>query len=115
MLEPVLPYSAEGMIWYQGESNVSDSSDYKELFTAFVENVRKINRPDLPVIFTQIAKYSYPFDPSGERLAALREQQRQCLSVPLTAMADAYDCGEWNDLHPLDKRTVARRLAERVY
>jgi hypothetical protein len=29
-------------------------------------------------------------------------------------MADCYDAGEWNDIHPLDKLTVGRRLAEQV-
>ena len=35
----------------------------------------------------------------------------KALSLPDTGMAVAIDAGEWNDIHPLDKMTVAKRLA----
>jgi sialate O-acetylesterase len=112
MLAPVLGYQADGVIWYQGESNTAQPDDYAELFAAFVALLRRGIRPDLPVIFTQLARFDDPDDPGGRRWAALREQQALGLNIPNTAMADAWDCGEWNDIHPLDKRTVGRRLAE---
>ena len=38
--------------------------------------------------------------------AALREAQRRvALKVPNAALAVAIDLGEWNDIHPLTKRT----------
>jgi sialate O-acetylesterase len=114
MLAPVLPYAYDGMIWYQGESNIHEPDDYRELFEAFARNVRSRNRSELPIIFTLLARYDDPGDPGNKKLKAIREQQRRCLEIPDTGMVDAYDCGEWNDIHPLDKRTVGRRLAERA-
>ena len=115
MLAPVLGYSIDGIIWYQGESNTGQPGDYKELFTSFAAHVRKYYNEELPIIFTQLANFIDPqqsnrFVP-GENWAELREQQRCCLDISNTAMAVAIDCGEWNDLHPVDKKTVGERLA----
>jgi sialate O-acetylesterase len=41
----------------------------------------------------------------------LRDAQLKTLSVPNTGMAVTIDIGEWNDLHPLNKEDVGRRLA----
>ncbi|MCL2399396.1 MAG: beta galactosidase jelly roll domain-containing protein [Defluviitaleaceae bacterium] len=110
MLAPILGYSIEGVIWYQGESNTPDPQEYKALFTAFVEHLREHFGSNLPVIYTQLANFIDPYN-SGINWAVLREQQRQCLDIPNTAMAVTIDCGEWNDLHPQDKKTVGERLA----
>jgi len=110
MLAPVLGYSVDGVIWYQGESNTASPQGYKDAFAALVTLLRESVGEDIPVIFTQLANYITP-DGTGENWAELREQQLQCLSIPNTAMAVAIDCGEWNDLHPQDKKTVGERLA----
>ena len=119
MLAPLLGYSVDGLLWYQGESNTGNPKPFKELFTAFVKHMRKHFGEDLPVIFTQLPNYIDPNnfvraggvgDP-GENWAALRERQRQCLDIPNTAMAVTIDCGDYNDLHPTDKKTVGDRLA----
>jgi sialate O-acetylesterase len=49
--------------------------------------------------------------PVESNWAELREAQLQALSVPNTAMAVAIDLGEWNDIHPLNKKDVGERLA----
>jgi sialate O-acetylesterase len=49
--------------------------------------------------------------PSESNWAELREAQLKTLSVPNTAMAVAIDIGEWNDVHPLNKEDVGKRLA----
>jgi sialate O-acetylesterase len=48
--------------------------------------------------------------PSESNWAKLREAQLKTLSVPNTAMAVAIDIGEWNDVHPLNKEDVGKRL-----
>ena len=111
LLAPLLGYSVDGVIWYQGEANTHEPNDYKELFTSFIGFLRRKFRADLPVIYTQLANFIDPSNVPEENWAILREQQRQCLSIPNTAMAVTIDCGEWNDLHPQDKKTVGKRLA----
>jgi sialate O-acetylesterase len=41
----------------------------------------------------------------------LREAQLKSLSIPNTGMAVTIDIGEWNDIHPLNKKDVGKRLA----
>ncbi|MCL1884524.1 MAG: beta galactosidase jelly roll domain-containing protein [Defluviitaleaceae bacterium] len=118
MLAPILGYSIDGIIWGQGEANTAHPYDYKALFTVFSQNMRK-HFGNVPIIYTQIANYVDPysynfiegFGTPGEYWAAIREQQRRCLEIPNTAMAVTIDCGEYNDLHPIDKKTVGARLA----
>ncbi|MCL2285732.1 MAG: beta galactosidase jelly roll domain-containing protein [Firmicutes bacterium] len=111
MLAPLLGYSVDGMIWYQGESNIANPETYKVLFTEFVRHVRQYFGENLKVIFTQLANFADPRGIPGDGWAVLREEQRKCLEIPNTAMAVAIDCGEWNDIHPIDKKTVGDRLA----
>ncbi|MCL1846223.1 MAG: sialate O-acetylesterase [Defluviitaleaceae bacterium] len=116
LLAPLLGLSVEGAIWYQGESNTYAPERYEVMFDEFVKFFRKNfgagGRGDknLPFIFTQLANFIDP-QGDGENWAELREQQRRCLKIPQTAMAVAIDCGEYNDLHPYDKKTVGERLA----
>jgi sialate O-acetylesterase len=49
--------------------------------------------------------------PSDSQWAELRSDQLMSLSVPNTAMAVTIDIGEWNDIHPLEKKVVGERLA----
>jgi sialate O-acetylesterase len=111
MLAPALGLRVDGVIWYQGESNTQSPHDYGELFTRFINHLRACYGADLPVIYTQLANFIDPNNANAENWAILREQQRNCLKLPNTAMAVTIDCGEWNDLHPLDKKTVGERLA----
>ena len=110
MLAPVLGYSVDGILWYQGESNTGNPSTYKDLFVVFAKHMRE-KFGNVPIIFNQLANYIDPSPGTGENWAELREQQRNCLDIPNTAMSVSIDCGEWNDLHPLDKKTIGERMA----
>ena len=70
------------------------------------------NQGDFPFLYVQLANFMETQTvPSESNWAALREAQRQTLAVPNTGMAVAIDAGEWNDIHPLDKKSVGQRLA----
>lgn len=113
MIAPILPYTIKGVLWYQGESNASKAAEYKQLFPAVIRNWRQQwNQGDFPFLFVQLANYMQTRQqPSESQWAELREAQLKTLSVPQTAMAVASDIGEWNDIHPLNKGEVGRRLA----
>ena len=67
---------------------------------------------ELPFIYVQLAGYSEgDLVNQGTGWARLRQEQEKTLEVSNTAMVVAYDIGEYNDLHPLNKKTLGQRLA----
>jgi sialate O-acetylesterase len=59
----------------------------------------------------QLPVYGVPSDNSETSpWAIIRAAQKEALSLPATGMAAALDLGEWNDLHPLNKKDVGYRL-----
>jgi sialate O-acetylesterase len=113
MIHPLLHYRIKGAIWYQGESNAERPIEYRELFPALVQEWRnKWNQGDFPFLFVQLPNFMKPKrQPSESNWALLREAQLKTLSIPNTGMAVTIDIGEWNDIHPLNKKDVGRRLA----
>jgi sialate O-acetylesterase len=113
MLQPLIGYGIKGVIWYQGESNVSRANEYKGLFSSLITNWRKEwQQGQFPFLFVQLANINLPkTEPAESKLATLQEAQAKTLDVPNTAMAVANDIGEWNDVHPLNKSEVGYRLS----
>ena len=113
MIHPLTNYSIKGVIWYQGESNTDDPEEYSRLFPALITNWRdKWDRPYLPFLFVQLANFmETKEEPADSNWARLREAQSQTLTLPKTGMAVTIDVGEWNDIHPLNKKAVGDRLA----
>jgi len=113
MIAPLLNYTIKGVIWYQGESNTGRPREYQKLFPALIADWRqKWNQGDFPFLYVQLANYMRVKDePSESNWAELREAQLKTLAVPNTAMAVAIDIGEWNDVHPLNKEDIGKRLA----
>jgi len=112
MIAPVLKFPLKGVIWYQGESNDSYPFDYEKLFPLMINDWRlKNNCSALPFLFVQLPIWKAPSDNNeNSSWAIIREAQRKAMSVPFTGMAAALELGEWNDLHPLNKKDVAYRL-----
>ncbi|MBI4882170.1 MAG: hypothetical protein HY812_21290 [Planctomycetes bacterium] len=110
MIAPLVPYGLRGVIWYQGESNVGRGKPYRALFPALIADWRAhFGQGDFPFYYVQIAPFAYGGD-TGEA-AELREAQTLALAVPNTGMAVTMDIGDPQDIHPLNKLEVARRLA----
>ncbi|MBN1456460.1 MAG: hypothetical protein JW912_01255 [Sedimentisphaerales bacterium] len=113
MLAPLLNYTIKGVIWYQGESNTGRPAEYQKLFPAMIADWReKWEQGEFPFLYVQLANFMRAKDqPSESNWAQLREAQLKTLAVKNTAMAVIIDIGEWNDIHPLNKQDVGRRLA----
>ena len=113
MLAPVINYSIKGFLWYQGESNSGRADEYAKLQPAQIVDWRnKWNQGELPFLYVQLPNFmDANYLPAESQWAVLRESQLKSLSVPNTAMAVAIDLGEWNDIHPDNKKDVGERLA----
>lgn len=113
MVAPVTTYTIKGVLWYQGESNTGRASDYTRLQPAQIADWRnKWQQGDIPFLFVQLPNFmDANYIPSESQWAELREAQLRSLSVPNTGMVVAIDLGEWNDIHPDNKKDVGERLA----
>ena len=111
MVAPYVPFAIRGIIWYQGESNVSRARQYRKLFAAMIRDWRnRWGQGDFPFLFVQLPNY----DPGGQEegcWAELREAQQMALTLPHTAMAVTVDLGRSSDIHPPNKKEFADRLA----
>lgn len=113
MIAPLTSYAVKGIIWYQGESNVSKPEDYAQLLPALAEDWRtQWKQPEIPFLCVQLPGFQdRTFLPTESNWAILREGQRTSLSIPKSGMAVTLDLGEWNDIHPLTKKPIGERLA----
>lgn len=113
MLAPLIDFSIKGILWYQGESNAGRPEEYKSLLPALIRDWRhNLGQGDLPFLLVQLPNFMEARETPGESGWALfREAQAEALKLPATAMAITYDIGEWNDIHPLNKKDIGNRLA----
>ncbi len=121
MIAPVVPYTIQGAIWYQGESNASSARLYRKLFPTMIMSWRRAwmngglagsEMPEFPFLFVQLANFKARSEqPTESDWAELREAQLMTLEMPHTGMAVAIDIGDANDIHPKNKQEVGRRLA----
>ncbi|MCL2764130.1 MAG: hypothetical protein FWD40_02465 [Treponema sp.] len=119
MIAPVLKFPLKGVIWYQGESNESNPHEYASLFKLMITSWRKNNNNGkLPFLFVQLPIFgNFSENEENASWAIIREAQKNALSLPVTGMAAALELGEWNDIHPINKKDVGYRLflaAEKV-
>lgn len=120
MINPLLPYAIRGALWYQGESNTDRAAEYPANFTAMITAWRDhFGQGDFPFYFVQLANFKAASEAAPNQWPLLREAQTRALSLPNTGQAIAIDLGNPDDIHPVNKQEVGRRLAllakSRVY
>lgn len=113
MIYPLRHWKVRGAVWYQGETNAGKPQEYYPMLRGLIENWRELwQQPELPFMLVQLPNYMQQrAQPTDSGWARLREAQLTALyTIPHTSLATTYDVGEWNDIHPLDKKSVAQRL-----
>jgi sialate O-acetylesterase len=113
MVAPAIRYGIKGFLWYQGEANTGNPREYRKLLPALIADWRaKWREGNLSFLYVQLPNFmEVQYSPAESQWAELREAQLDALSVRNTGMAVTIDIGEWNDIHPLDKKDVGDRLA----
>lgn len=114
MINPLIPFAFQGVLWYQGESNAWRAYQYRKAFPLLINDWRKKwGRGDFPFYFVQLSSYNISNGNSnkGSRWAELREAQTLTLQLPNTGMCVTTDIGNPNDVHPTNKQDVGKRLS----
>ena len=113
MLYPLRNYTIKGIAFYQGESNTGKPKGYGELFQAYIKGIRSLfQENELPIVYVQLPNFLD--DEQVEELdhwAQLREEQKCGLKLKHTAMVVTIDIGQYNELHPQNKKLVGQRIA----
>jgi len=109
MIAPLQPFAIRGAIWYQGEANAGAATEYRTLFPRMIKDWRETwGEGDFPFLWVQLA--SFHADDS-DNWPNLRDAQASTLSLPATGQATAIDIGLPDNIHPMDKLDVGKRLA----
>lgn len=110
MISPLLGYTCKGILWYQGESNLTQHKVYDQMMAAMVSGWKKgWEQEKLAFYYVQIAPFNY-----GKAKSApyLREAQERAMKlIPDSYMISTVDIGSEKTIHPADKGTVSQRLA----
>ena len=118
MMAPLIPYGIRGVIWYQGESNAENrlkARRYERLMQDMIQDWRyHWGQGDFPFIIVQLANFrdKKEYDDSNHWPYLRENQLRATQALSDVGMAVIIDAGEANDIHPRDKATVGRRLAQ---
>ena len=124
------PMRLKGIVFYQGEQNVGGphcgltcsaafySCQIKALITgwraAFQNRTVVPDAKPLFFGFVQIAGYNYGNGSTSLAAGDIRQAQLAALELPNVGMSTAIDTGDFQNVHPPDKQTVANRLAQQA-
>jgi sialate O-acetylesterase len=112
MIAPLGDVHLKGVAWYQGEADVG-KEHYDQRLAMMMKSWRaQFGEPQLPFLIVGLAGYGQPLAaPAPSNWAALINEQRKAADAdPHAALVSAIDIGERNDIHPVNKQEVARRL-----
>ena len=117
MFNPIKNYTYNGIIWYQGCSNVATYETYAERLAAMVKRWRDdIGIGDIPFYAVEIAPYEYGDPTENGKAPLLREAQWKAVGmIPNSAMISTNDLVEPYErfnIHPADKAAVGKRLCD---
>ncbi len=119
MIHPLVGYSIRGTIWYQGESNADRTELYGTLLPLMIQDWRKAWGYTFPFYITQISSFTDPqvsesIDPKQPETGwpFVRETQLETSKhMKNCGLAVTIDIGEADDIHPINKYDVGKRLA----
>jgi sialate O-acetylesterase len=117
MVAPLIPYSIQGAIWYQGESNQKRAFQYQELLPNMINDWRTRWNDPFSFYIVQLASFGngQPITQEAglpDTWAELQEAQYlTSITLPKVGLTVTNDIGEEKNIHPKNKQEVGRRLA----
>ena len=114
MIEPLIPLALTGILYYQGEEDASRTEQYDVLMTSLINRWRTaFLEEDLPFLFVQLPMWIEKGAADSKTWPALRLcQSRVRDRMRNTGMICLLDQGEFDNIHPTNKRVVGERLYE---
>ncbi|MBO4591141.1 MAG: hypothetical protein J5684_01090 [Eubacterium sp.] len=132
MVKRIAPYTVRGIIYYQGEEDavrnyedlqaksMLDNMDYEgvyqKLLRKLVIQYRKLFCEEaLPIVVVQLPMFISATDEDVRKWAYIREaQEKVCKEYDAMTLVPLIDMGEYDNVHPVDKRSPGERIATEV-
>lgn len=120
MISRVAPYTVKGFIYYQAEEDCDRGDYYSKLNSAVIKQWRQDFAMDgdgenIPFYITQLPMFISAGVQDDKKWCILREQQELTSKINKNVgIAVICDCGEYDNIHPINKKTPGYRLAEQV-
>ena len=117
MVQRIAPYTLEGVLWYQGEEDEPYCETYRELLGMMIAEWRDLwHRADLPFLLAQLPQWidKKVDESTGDPMLwpVIRAAQWDAAhTIDGVHAVCLMDCGEYDNIHPTDKRTPGERLA----
>lgn len=111
MIDPLKRFTVKGVLWYQGEANISNSQQYPLMLSSLVQGWRNAWGVNLPFYYVQIAPWSYSGHSNTEAAHMRSIMSDSCKSIANSAVVLTGDLGDSLNIHPPKKREVGERLA----
>ena len=121
-LQPIIPYTMRGFLWYQGEQNLTmgQTDTYTAQQMLLVDTWRELwGDNEMPFYYVQLAPYAYSqqrtiIEPrTWDELPIFWEAQKAALAQPHTGMITTLDLvDDVKEIHPPYKWIVGHRLAD---
>ena len=119
MVYPLRNMRFSSVLFYQGESNANHAWEYEYLMIEMVKCLRELFDDDLAFGFVELPKFGGEDGPDAVydttewdnlRLA----QERAAAKIENSTIADIYDLGFMNELHPQTKKEAAKLLYDKM-
>jgi len=120
MVSRVAPYTVKGFIYYQAEEDCDRGEYYSKLNSAVIQQWRQDfaiegEGENMPFYLTQLPMFISAGVQDDKKWCILREQQELTSKINKNVgIAVICDCGEYDNIHPIDKKTPGYRLAGQV-
>lgn len=111
MLSRCFPYPFRAAIWYQGESDCGEDAYHDRMLVRMIEEWREQFR-DPSMLFAVIGINDYNARGHAASSALRAAQKRASEQTENCVFADISDLGEWDQIHPRNKREVCARVCE---
>ena len=117
MIAPLASYSTCGVVWYQGESNEGNADIYGSLLERMINDWRSVmGEENLPFYVVELADYQHSEVPGSDTgwNRVQKAQKAVAEKMENVHFVRNADLGEWNDIHPQDKKTLGERIANEI-
>ena len=116
MLSRIMPYTARGILYYQGEEDSKKALGYCTLLKELIDEFRTgFSDDDLPVVILQLPMFIERNKEDKGEWAHLREAQAKAVAETDGAyLVPLIDLGEYDNVHPGDKKSPGERTETEV-